>query len=160
MCACWNPAAAPAPLPRCCAAQPARKPIPPGDRLGRPTEFSPAEPSNQPGKLPIINDPGGTLTEVIGGRDALPLVINTLAKAAAAGARVADAEVDPRRAHLNAARYQLLAQYPDIDATVLLNCLLLAATAGIATGDEISANYHLTWFQVLSSGECCSDGRR
>jgi hypothetical protein len=88
----------------------------PGDRLGRPTEFGPAEPSNQPRKLPIINDLGGTLTEAIGGRDALPLVVNTLAKAAAAGARVADAEVDLLRAHLNTARYQLLAQYPDIDA--------------------------------------------
>ncbi|HET9876957.1 MAG TPA: DUF5631 domain-containing protein, partial [Mycobacterium sp.] len=49
------------------------------------------------------------------------------------------------------ARHQLLAQYPDADTTLLLNCMLLAATEGIATGDKVSANYHFAWFQALST---------
>jgi hypothetical protein len=31
-------------------------------------------------------------------------------------------------------RYQLVAQHPDIEPGLLLNCLLLAATEAIATG--------------------------
>ncbi|MGH3552441.1 MAG: DUF5631 domain-containing protein, partial [Mycobacterium sp.] len=34
---------------------------------------------------------------------------------------------------------------------LLLNCLLLAATEGIASGDPVIANYHFAWFQVLSA---------
>ena len=40
---------------------------------------------------------------------------------------------------------------PYVDHALLLNCLLLAATEGMVTGDRISANYHLTWFQALSA---------
>ncbi|MGH3968483.1 MAG: DUF5631 domain-containing protein, partial [Mycobacterium sp.] len=53
--------------------------------------------------------------------------------------------------HLDTARYQILAQYPDVDVALLLNCLLLAATEGIASGDMVSANYHFAWFQTLSA---------
>ena len=45
------------------------------------------------------------------------------------------AEVDVLRVHLDTARYQLFAQYPDPDNALLLNCLLLAATEAIVTGD-------------------------
>jgi hypothetical protein len=34
---------------------------------------------------------------------------------------------------------------------LLLNCLLLAATEGIATGNLVNANYHFAWFQMLSA---------
>jgi hypothetical protein len=44
-----------------------------------------------------------------------------------------------------------LAQYPDIDPGLLLNCLLLAATEGIATKNPVNANYHFAWFQMLSA---------
>jgi hypothetical protein len=78
-------------------------------------------------------------------------MVHTLAKAGAAGTGVMEAEVDVLRVHLDTARYQLLAQYPDVDSALLLNCLLLAATEGIATGDELSANYHFAWFQRLDT---------
>jgi len=45
----------------------------------------------------------------------------------------------------------LLAHYPDSDIAVVLNCMLLAATEGIATGDVVSANYHYSWFRMLSA---------
>jgi hypothetical protein len=74
-----------------------------------------------------------------------------LAKAGAAGTGVVEAELELLRVHLDTARYQLLAQYPDVDEALLLNCLLLAATEGIASGNMVTANYHFAWFQALNA---------
>ena len=81
----------------------------------------------------------------------MPRIVHTLAKAAAAGTGVVEDEVDLLRVHLDTARYQLLDQYPDVDLTLLLNCLLMAATERIVSGDSISANYHFAWFQKLDT---------
>jgi hypothetical protein len=78
-------------------------------------------------------------------------MVHTLAKAGAAGTGVVESEIELLRVYLDTARYQLLAQYPDVDAALLLNCLLLAATEGIASGNSVIANYHLAWFQMLSA---------
>jgi hypothetical protein len=123
----------------------------PGDPLGWATSSSPTEASPLPRALPMIEDLGWGLTEATHWRDGLPRMVQTLAKAGAAGTGVMEAEVDVLRVHLDTARYQLLAQYPDVDSALLLNCLLLAATEGIATGDELSANYHFAWFQRLKT---------
>jgi hypothetical protein len=123
----------------------------PGDPLGWATDFALTDSSLQPRELPEVEDLGWLLSEATHWRDGLPRMVHTLAKAGAAGTGVVDAELDVLRVHLDTARYQLLAQYPDVDAALLLNCLLLAATEGIATGDRTSANYHFAWFQVLSA---------
>ena len=78
-------------------------------------------------------------------------MVNTLAKAGAAGTGIVDAEIDILRVYLDTSRYQLLAQYPDVDPGQLLNCLLLAATEGMATKNVVHANYHFAWFHLLSS---------
>lgn len=44
-----------------------------------------------------------------------------------------------------------MARYPSIDGEVLLNCMLLAATASSVSGDEVTANYHLAWFRELNA---------
>jgi hypothetical protein len=77
-------------------------------------------------------------------------MVHTLARAGAAGTGVAEEEIDLLRVHLDTARYQLLIQYPDVEPALLLNCLLLAATEGEVTGDAVSANYHLAWFEKLN----------
>ncbi len=123
----------------------------PGDPLGWATDFGPTESSVLPRELPEVDDLGWLLSEATHWRDGLPRMVHTLAKAGAAGTGVVDAELDVLRVHLDTARYSLLAQYPDIDPALLLNCLLLAATEGIAAGDRTSANYHFAWFQVLST---------
>jgi Family of unknown function (DUF5631)/Family of unknown function (DUF5632) len=123
----------------------------PSDPLGWATDYDVADTSSQPRELPAIDDLGWVLSEATHWRDGLPRMIHTMAKAGAAGTGILDAEIDILRVYLDTSRYQLLAQYPDIDAGLLLNCLLLAATEGIATGNLVNANYHFAWFQMLSS---------
>ncbi|ORW70324.1 hypothetical protein AWC24_04185 [Mycolicibacter senuensis] len=123
----------------------------PGDRLGWASDFAATDASVQPRELELIDDLGWQLSEATHWRDGLPRMANTLAKAGSAGTGVLDAEVDLLRVHLDTLRYQLLAQYPDTDLTLVLNCMLLAATEGVATGDTVSANYHYSWFRTLSA---------
>jgi hypothetical protein len=121
----------------------------PGDPLGWSTDFAATQPSVQPRELPAVDDLGWRLIQATHWRDGVPRIVHTLAKAAATG--VVDDEVDLLRVHLDTARYLLLDQYPNVDPALLLNCLLIAATEGIVTGDLISANYHFSWFQKLDS---------
>jgi hypothetical protein len=123
----------------------------PSDPLGWATDYDVADTSSQPRELPAIDDLGWVLSEATHWRDGLPRMIHTMAKAGAAGTGILDAEIDILRVYLDTSRYQLLAQYPDIDAGLLLNCLLLAATEGIATGNLVNANYHFAWFRMLSA---------
>ena len=123
----------------------------PGDPLGWASDYDVTDTSSQPRELPAVDDLGWLLSEATHWRDGLPRMVNTLAKAGSAGTGVIDAEIDILRVYLDTSRYQLLAQYPDVDAGLLLNCLLLAATEGIATGNLVNANYHFAWFQMLST---------
>ncbi|MFL0181506.1 DUF5631 domain-containing protein [Mycobacterium sp. SMC-15] len=123
----------------------------PGDRLGWASDFAVTDASVQPRTLAPIADLGWQLSEATHWREGIPRMANTLAKAGAAGTGVVDAEIDLLRVHLDTMRYQLLAQYPDSDTALVLNCMLLAATEGIATGDTVSANYHYGWFRTLNT---------
>ncbi len=122
----------------------------PGDSFAG-TKHAATHTSPKVRELPSIDDLGWKLGEATHWRDGLPRIVHTLAKAGAAHTGVVDAEVDVLRVHSDTARYQLLAQYPDVDAALLSNCLLLAATEAIATGDELSANYHFAWFEALDA---------
>jgi hypothetical protein len=123
----------------------------PGDALGWAADYEVADTSAQPRELPAVDDLGWLLTDATHWRDGLPRMIHTLAKAGAGGTGIVDEEIDLLRVYLDTSRYQLLAQYPDVDPALLLNCLLLAATEGIATRNLVSANYHFAWFQMLSA---------
>jgi Family of unknown function (DUF5631)/Family of unknown function (DUF5632) len=123
----------------------------PSDPLGWAAEYDVTDTSSQPRELPAVDDLGWVLSEATRWRDGLPRMVHTLAKAGAAGTGVVEAEIDLLRVYLDTSRYQLLAQYPDVDAGLLLNCLLLAATEGIATGNLVHANYHFAWFHMLSA---------
>jgi hypothetical protein len=123
----------------------------PGDSLGWATDYDVTDDSSQARELPPVDDLGWVLSEATHWRDGLPRMVHTLAKAGAAGTGVVEAELELLRVHLDTARYQLLAQYPDVDEALLLNCLLLAATEGIASGNMVTANYHFAWFQALNA---------
>lgn len=122
----------------------------PGDSLHRSVDFAATTSSVEPRALPAIEDLASVLSAATCGRDDLPKIVPRLAQAAAAGTFVVDQEVDVLRVHLDTARYQLLVQYPNVNPALLLKCLLMAATEGIASGDAVSANYHLAWYQKLA----------
>nr|WP_221220169.1 DUF5631 domain-containing protein [Mycolicibacterium sp. BK634] len=122
----------------------------PGDPFGGGRNEAPRT-SQTARELPRVDDLGWKLVEATHWRDGLPRMVHTLAKAGAARTGVLDAEVDVLRVHSDTARYQLMAQYPDVDSALLSNCLLLAATEAIAVGDELSANYHFAWFEALNA---------
>lgn len=107
-----------------------------------------------------VEDLGWQLIEATRWRNGLPRIVHTLAKAAASGTGVVDAELDVLRVYLDTARYQLLARYPDIEMPLLLNCLLLAATEALATGELDGANYHFAWFQALGAPPVGNAGAR
>jgi Family of unknown function (DUF5631) len=94
---------------------------------------------------------GWVLGQATHWRDGLPRMVNTLAKAGAGRTGIADAEIDVLRVYVDTSRYQLLAQYPDVDAELLLNCLLLATTEGMVLKNSVDANYHFAWFQMLNA---------
>jgi hypothetical protein len=123
----------------------------PGDPLGWSTDFAATPSSVQPRELPAVEDLRWQLIQATHWRDRMPRIVHTLAKAAAARTGVVDDEVDLLRVHLDTERYRLLDQSPDVDPALLLNCLLVAATEGIVTGDSISANYHFAWFRKLDA---------
>lgn len=121
----------------------------PGDPVGRPGDFGPTPRSGAARELPAVQDLGWELSRLTHWRDGLPRLVHTLAKAASAGTGVVEEEAELLRVHLDTARYQLFSQYPDVDSALLLNCLLLAVTDASVSGDAVSANYHLAWFQKL-----------
>ncbi|MBV9722910.1 MAG: DUF5631 domain-containing protein [Mycobacterium sp.] len=123
----------------------------PGDPLGWAADYEVSDTSSQPRELPQVDDLGWLLSDATHWRDGLPRMIHTLAKAGAGGTGIVDEEIDLLRVYLDTSRYQLLAQYPDVDPALLLNCLLLAATEGMAAGNLVSANYHYAWFQMLNA---------
>jgi hypothetical protein len=123
----------------------------PGDPLEWSADYGATNTSPQPRVLPEVDDVGRVLSEATHWRDGLPRMVNTLAKAGTAGIGIVRAEIDILRTYLDTARYQLLAQYPNFDAGLLLNCLLLAATEAVASQDRVNAIYHLAWFQTLSA---------
>lgn len=123
----------------------------PGDSLRRSPDFTATKSSLEPRDLPAIEDLATVLSGTTRRFDGLPRIVQRLADAAAADAVVIDQEVDVLRVHLDTARYQLLVQYPTVNPALLLKCLLMAATEGIASGDAVSANYHLAWYQKLAT---------
>lgn len=123
----------------------------PGDSLHRSVDFTATKSSLEARELPAIEELGRVLSETTRRFDGLPRIVQRLADAAATDAVVIDQEVDVLRVHLDTARYQLLVQYPTVSPVLLLKCLLMAATAGMASGDSVSANYHLAWYQKLST---------
>ncbi|SRX92914.1 DUF5631 domain-containing protein [Mycobacterium shimoidei] len=136
----------------------------PGDPLGWSfgwaTELDTAANSVWPRRLPPIDDLGWLLCAATQRRDGLPRIVHTLAKAGAERTAILAAEIDELHACLETTRLQLVSQYPTVDHDLLLDCLLLAATEGIATGDRITANYHFAWYQALNAPAVSKSAQR
>ncbi|BBZ02145.1 hypothetical protein MCHIJ_15820 [Mycolicibacterium chitae] len=123
----------------------------PGDGFASPTDLDVTSPDLDVRRLEAVPDLGWRLAEATHWRDGLPRMVHTMAKAGAAGTGVVDAELDVLRVHLDTARYQVFSQYPDVGDRLFCNCLLLAATEAIASGDQVAANYHFAWYIELTA---------
>ncbi len=123
----------------------------PGDSMGWLADVTATHSAVWPRELPAVADLGWVLGEATHWRDGLPRIVHTVARAAASGTGIAEAEIDVLRVYLDTARHRLLVQYPAVEPTALLDCLLLSATESLATGDPVSANYHFAWFQKLTA---------
>ncbi len=125
----------------------------PGDGFAPPTDLDVTDSDPDVRRLEAVPDLGWRLAEATHWRDGLPRMAHTMAKAGAAGTGVVDAELDVLRVHLDTARYQVFSQYPDVGDRLFCNCLLLAATEAIASGDQVAANYHFAWYIELTAAK-------
>lgn len=123
----------------------------PGDPLPWADEDTATRSSVRPRELPMADNVARELCDATRSRVGLPRMAHVLAKAADAGTAVVEDEIDLLRVHLDTARHEVMARYPSIDGEVLLNCMLLAATASSVSGDAVTANYHLAWFRELNA---------
>lgn len=123
----------------------------PGDSARWSSDSPDPPPSGQPRELPPVEDLDWELRVATHEREGLPRLVNTMVRAVASGAEIVEQEVDLLRVHLDTVRYQVLAQYPDVDPALLLNCMLLAAVERRISGDPVSANYHFSWFAKLDA---------
>lgn len=123
----------------------------PANSANWPIDLGDIPSSEQARQLPAVQDFGWELGVATHWREGVPRLVHTLAKATTAGADIVEQEIDLLRVHLDTARYQILAQYPDSEPAQVLNCMLLAATEGSVSGDMVSANYHFAWFRQLDA---------
>ncbi|WP_165618386.1 DUF5631 domain-containing protein, partial [Mycobacterium talmoniae] len=124
------PPAPPPPRPEAAA----RVPTPPGARQGL-----------------AADDLGWDLGQATKGRDGLPRLAHTLARAATRDTGVAPAEYQALREHLATVAERVLRAYPDdLEGAAIENWQLLATIAALVNGSTAVAHYHFAWFQALS----------
>ncbi len=131
----------------------------PGDPARWSNDFPDPRTSERPLQVPAVEDLDGELKVATHSREGLPRLVSTMAKAVASGADIVDQEIDLLRVHLDTLRYQVLAQYPEVDPAQLLNCMLLAAIDGRVSGDPVSAHYHFAWFAKLDAAPAADRGK-
>jgi hypothetical protein len=98
-----------------------------------------------------VDDLGWELSQATRGRDGLPRLAHTLARAAAAGTGCLDSEIALLREQLRAVARDVLDNYPATDGgTEVGNWQLMACVEALIDGDCTLANYHFSWFQAHS----------
>ena len=98
-----------------------------------------------------VDDLGWELSQATRGRDGLPRLAHTLARAAAAGTGCLDSEIALLREQLRAVARDVLDNYPATDSgTEVGNWQLMACVVALIDGDCTLANYHFSWFQAHS----------
>ena len=96
-----------------------------------------------------VDDLGWELSQATRGRDGLPRLAHTLARAAAAGTGCLDSEIALLREQLRAVARDVLDNYPATDSgTEVGNWQLMACVEALIDGDCTLANYHFSWFHA------------
>jgi hypothetical protein len=96
-----------------------------------------------------VDDLGWELSQATRGRDGLPRLAHTLARAGAAGTGCLDSEIALLREQLRAVARGVLDNYPATDGgTAVGNWQLMACVEALIDGDRTLANYHFSWFHA------------
>ena len=96
-----------------------------------------------------VDDLGWELSQATRGRDGLPRLAHTLARAGAAGTGCLDSEIALLREQLRAVARGVLDNSPATDGgTAVGNWQLMASVEALIDGDCTLANYHFSWFHA------------
>lgn len=126
--------------------------LPASDTGRDPAFFDENEPipvSSHARRTAAVDDLGWELSQATRGRDGLPRLAYTLARAGAAGTGFLDSEIALLREQLRAVARGVLDNYPATDGgTEVGNWQLMACVEALIDGDCTLANYHLSWFHA------------
>ena len=125
----------------------------PGRDPGRDHAFAdedePIPVSSHARRTPAVDDLGWELSQATRGRDGLPRLAHTLARASVASTGFLDSEIALLREQLRAVARGVLDNYPATDGgTAVGNWQLMACVEALIDGDCTLANYHLSWFHA------------
>ena len=96
-----------------------------------------------------VDDLGWELSQATRGRDGLPRLAHTLARAGTGGTGCLDSEIVLLREQLRAVARGVLDNYPANDGgNAVGNWQLMACVEALIDGDCTLANYHFSWFHA------------
>lgn len=112
-------------------------------------ENEPIPVSSHARRTAAVDDLGWELSQATRGRDGLPRLAHTLARAGAAGTGCLESEIALLREQLRAVARGVLDNYPATDGgTAVGNWQLMASVEALIDGDCTLANYHFSWFHA------------
>ncbi|MGF2952400.1 DUF5631 domain-containing protein, partial [Mycobacterium sp. THU-M116] len=98
-----------------------------------------------------VDELGPTLVDAVRRRDGLPRIAQAVATPAVRKTGVLENEATLLRACLADVRRSVLNAYPAHDPAAVADWMLLAAVEALIGDHEYLANYHLAWFNALTS---------
>jgi len=125
----------------------------PGGDAGRDQAFAaenePIAVSSHARRTAAVDDLGWELSQATRGRDGLPRLAHTLARAGAADTGFLDSEIALLREQLRTVTRGVLDNYPaTAGGAEVGNWQLMACVEALIVGDRMLANYHFSWFQA------------
>ena len=112
-------------------------------------ENEPIPVSSHARRTAAVDDLNWELSQATRGRDGLPRLAHTLARAGAAGTGFLESEIALLREQLRAVARDVLDNYPATDGgTAVGNWQLMASVEALIDGDCALANYHFSWFHA------------
>ncbi|MGF2946693.1 DUF5631 domain-containing protein [Mycobacterium sp. Lab-001] len=125
----------------------------PGAYVAEPGPDAPALSGDRPARsqAPTVDELGPTLVDAVRRRDGLPRIAQAVATPAVRKTGVLENEATLLRACLADVRRSVLNAYPAHDPAAVADWMLLAAVEALIGDREYLANYHLAWFNALTS---------
>lgn len=122
----------------------------PGDRIDGRRATSSRVTEEPFAVVEVADNLGWSLGEATLLHEGIPRIVHTLARAAAAGTGVNEAELDVLRVHVETAVQTMLSAYPDVNEQMAVSCMLMGATEAMAGQHATLAAYHFGWYQAFA----------